>query len=168
MSPSNQRRAAFCVAMNWDKKQKSKPQGKLQREKQKTDGATSTQSSGLGTSGTTKLQSGRVFDASDLIPDQITFGTQQALGHGFSSLSEAAHDNLQVVQVAQKTALLDLLEDEGGELVGGVVGAATGLLESNVAGGQGHQDIDLLAGIRVLPRSLSQGEVGVVLGRKNV
>lgn len=167
MSPSNQRRAAFCVAMNWDNKRANRRASSNERNK-KTDGATSTQSSGLGTSGTTKLQSGRVLDASDFIPDQVTLGTQQALGHGFSSFSEAAHDNLQVGQVAQEAALLDLLEDKGGELVGGVVGAATGFLESNVAGGQRHQDIDLLAGIRVLPRSLSESEVGVVLGGKDV
>lgn len=64
---------------------------------------------------------------------------------------------------------MNLLEDEGGELVASIITTTTSLLETNVASGQRHQDIDLLAGVcGVLSRGLGEGDVSVVLCRVDV
>lgn len=61
----------------------------------------STQSSWLGTPGTTKLEPGSILDRDDLIPDHPSLLTQKSLGYSFSAGTESSQNNLNGVDVPQ-------------------------------------------------------------------
>lgn len=118
-----------------------------------------TQSPGIGAPGATKLQLRSVRHEPDERAQQAPLAAEQDLGGGLAALAEAAEDDLEGGDLAVPAALVQLVDDVGAELVGGVVGAALGLLEADVAGGHGHD------GAAVRPR---HRDVRVVLVRVDV
>lgn len=118
-----------------------------------------TQPPRLGTPRATKLQLRRIRHLHDLISQHTPLAAQQHFRHGLAAGAEPLQHDLHGLDVSVPAALVQLVDDVGGELVGGVVGAALGLLEANVAGGHGDDGVAV---------GLGHGDVRVVLVRVHV
>lgn len=114
----------------------------------------STQTSGLATPGTTKLQSRRVTDCHNLWPQELSLVSKQDLRAGLSAVAEATQDDLELVNLLVPVALVELVYHKGSELVGCIVCASLRLFETNVAGADADDGV---------PVGLGDCDVRVVL-----
>lgn len=84
----------------------------------------STQTSGLATPGTTKLQSRRVTDRDNLWPQELALISEQHLCRGLAAVAKAAENHLELVNLLVPIALVELVYHICSQLVGGIVGAS--------------------------------------------
>lgn len=101
----------------------------------------STQSADLAAASTTEFHASRVGHTAHQAANVTSFVSKQHLCESITALAKAPEDNLQPLDFHQKTSLLDLRENVGRQLVGGIETGTATFAESNLTSTHGQDRV---------------------------